>query len=123
MRHSGDPLLAALNLSNTPGYLNFGMSAAEERFAGFMFLIISLSILTVILYKFKSACPEYFMNETYEERYRKNINQMIKKQERYAMAEDDEGDDDEVVLDGQVILSSRQQRKNPKVNKQYKEDR
>jgi hypothetical protein len=66
VRHAGDPILAAINLSGIPGSVNFGMNSTEERIAGFTFLIIFLSILILIVYKFKTACPDYFRDDTYE---------------------------------------------------------
>ena len=54
VRHGGDPIVAALNLSNKPGGLEFGESSRELMIRGATFIIISLIFFVIICHKMHS---------------------------------------------------------------------
>jgi hypothetical protein len=83
IRHSGDPLLLALNL--TPdGKLNFGQKSEEQLAAGIIGLVISLFISVLLLLKCRDVCCDLtliFM-DTESLRNQKRLNDFKKPQKQ-----------------------------------------
>ena len=50
VRHSGDPLLAALNITPRKGSLDFGESSKKTMHSGLIFLVISIGLFVLDCY-------------------------------------------------------------------------
>ena len=90
VRHAGDPLLAALNINSK---LDFGMPSLDKKSAGVTFLIISIIVLLIGLWHFRTVCfPEYdiFRNSA-QAQYERGMKAYQKRIGRYEV----DGSDDE----------------------------
>ena len=100
IRHSGDPLMMALNITPERGSLNFGMKAGQQLTAGILGLCVSVIIMGVICWKCRETCcdlTDIFMIDSEEVRYRKQINDYRKSQKskgrRYEVHDEDEDEE------------------------------
>lgn len=86
VRHGGDPLLAAINITPKPGSLDFGEKSYVELKSGVIFLILSVALLVVDCYYILKTNQEA---NAEKQGYKRDI-QQAKKAQRYRQESSEE---------------------------------
>ena len=106
VRHSGDPILTALTITEKVGSLNFGMRSDRKYTIGILGILVSLSVLTCSICLFKSHAKEFnfLLEKSPEAIYKESLARQQRQQKYLEHIETREDSNEEEKFDNNMMV-------------------